>query len=374
VKYIFLYLFFLVSFFSTAQVVKEVIPIDTSSTTLKVIYKPDTEGYYFKRVAVFADDTNQVAIEKTFTKYGQNGVCKVYYPSGKLMIFTVYANSKIHGDWTWYGEDGIINVKGKYREGVKHKFWAYKYDKSYGRYKKGLKNGRWTHFDVNGEKHVAHFQNGAFKYGEKSFFKEFFAKNNTEKDTVITEDGVKIAPLSNEYNLVVNHLKSNYLFRKRFKYFYATKKKERVALDKHFDYKKDYFKFRLAPLQVPLDLTTFTDELAKGKITNVFIDTVLKSGLIKTIEQKNLTSNNYGMRADSNLFEYSTEKDAEVIVYLSKIENNLIKAEILNCVLPDKELDYARFYTSNSCVKMSILYYVDKDGVLHIEYEDDPQP
>lgn len=367
-------LFIFSTIFSTAQVVEELVLIDTTSVTLKVIYKPDTEGYYFKKIAVYADDTNQIAIEKTFTTYGQNGVYKVFYPSGRLMLFTVYANSKIHGDWTWYDQDGIINVKGKYKFGVKHKFWAYKHDKSYGKYKQGLKNGRWTHTDANGEKHVAHYQDGVFKYGEQSFFKEFISKNKSKKDAIITEEGIKVAPLNNEYQLVVDHLKGNYLFRKRFKYFYSTKKKERVALDKHFDYKKDVFKFKLAPVQVPLDLIIFTKELEEGKITNTVLDSVLKSDVIKAIEQKNLTSNNYGSRADSNLFEYSTDKDAEVIIYLSKIEENIIKAEILKCVLPKKEIDYAKFYSENSCKKMSILYYIDSKSILHLEYEDDPQP
>lgn len=373
-KRIFPFLFLFISFFSSAQIVVETIPIDTSSTKLKVIYRPDSEGYYFKKIAVYADDTSKIAIEKTYTQYGQNGIYKVYYPSGQLMLFTVYANSKIHGDWTWYGEDGIIKVKGKYKFGVKHKFWAYKYVKSYGRYKKGLKNGRWTHTDNNDEKHVAHYQNGVFKYGEQSFFKEFTSKKKVIKDTVITEEGITILPLSYENQKVVDHLKENYLFRKRFKYFYSTKKKERIALDKHFDYKKDYFKFRLSPIQIPLDLTTFTDESKNGKISNEVIDTVLKSAAAKAIEQKALTSNYHSHITNNKLFEHSTDKEAEVIIYLSKIEGNIIQAEIFKCVLPKSDLDYQKLYNENSCLKMRILYYFDKDGVMSLEYQDDPQP
>jgi antitoxin component YwqK of YwqJK toxin-antitoxin module len=367
-------LFIFSSLLTSAQVVKEIIPIDTSSTTLNVIYRPDTEGYYFKKIAVYADDTSKIAIEKTFTKYGQNGVYKVFYPSGKLMIFTVYANSKIHGDFTYFGEDGVIKVKGKYKFGVKHKFWAYKEAKNYGRYKQGLKNGRWTHTDVNGEKHVAHYQDGVFKYGEKSFFKEFISKDKVKKDTIITEEGIIIEPLNDQYQLVVDHLKSNYLLRKRFKYFYSTKKKERVALDKHFDYKKDLFKFRLAPVLIPLDLTVFTKESIEGKITNTTIDSVLKSETAKVIESKKLTSNYHSYSTKKSFYEYSTDKNAEVIIYLSKTENNIIKAEILKCVLPEKEIDYDKFYNENACKKMSILYYFDKSGTMSLEYENDPTP
>src|SRR3972149_2671640 len=113
----FLFFLFSANFFS--QVVEEVIQLDTISQTIQVIYKPVTfSSYYTKKIAVFANDTSQIAIEKTFNNFGQNGVYKVYYPSGRLKVFTVFANNKINGEWTWYDEKGIILVKGEYENGV----------------------------------------------------------------------------------------------------------------------------------------------------------------------------------------------------------------------------------------------------------------
>ena len=89
-----LILVLLLPLFSSAQIVEEVIQIDTTTEIIKVIYKPVvSSSYYFKKVAVFADDTSQIAIEKTYNSNGQNGIYKVYYPSGRLKIKTVFANN-----------------------------------------------------------------------------------------------------------------------------------------------------------------------------------------------------------------------------------------------------------------------------------------
>ena len=115
--------------------------IDTTTESLKVIYHPEnTSSYYFKKIAVFANDTSQIAVEKSFTNYGQNGVYKVFYPNGRLKIKTVYANNKINGEWVYYNPKGVIITKGLYKNGVKHGYWAYKSIRTYGRYKNGYKN------------------------------------------------------------------------------------------------------------------------------------------------------------------------------------------------------------------------------------------
>ena len=110
--------FTLLSYQSFSQVVEEIIQLDTVYETYKVIYKPTVStSYYKKKIAVFANDTSQIAIEKTYTSYGQNGVYKVYYPTGRLKVFTVFANDKINGEWTWYDKKGVILIKGVYKNG-----------------------------------------------------------------------------------------------------------------------------------------------------------------------------------------------------------------------------------------------------------------
>jgi hypothetical protein len=361
-----LVLFFFILLFhnSYSQVVEEIIPLDTSSIILKVIYRQPTEGYYFKKIAVYANDTNKVAIEKTFTSYAQNGLAKVYYPSGNIMTTAVYANNKINGDWTWYYENGIIKVKGQYKAGVKHGYWAYKYIKTYGRYKKEKKNGKWKRFDENGVKHYAYYKKGKFIRGENLFSEEL----NTFSPEQPTKNNV--TPIDSNYQVVIHHLTKNYVFRKKFKYYFGKNKKERAALDKHFNYRKDYFKFRLAPIQIPLELTLFTDYLKQNNIENTAIDSILKSEAIQTTEAKRLTSNYYSWASDSALYEKSTDKTSEIIIYLSKVENNLVKVEIFKCVLPPEEINYQLFYKENKCKKFNILFYLNKEKkIVGIEYE-----
>lgn len=350
-----LLLFFLSIFQTTfTQEVEEVIQLDTSSITLNVIYRQPTEGYYFKKVAVYANDTNKIAIEKSFTNYGQNGMTKVFYPSGKLMVSTVYANSKINGDWTWFYENGNIKVKGQYKNGVKHGYWAYKYIKTYGKYKNEKKSGKWKYFDENGIKHLSYYRDGVCYKG---------TDNQAQAFNIYAPipESQKTPKIDSSYYPIIHHLNKNYLFRKKFKYFFGNSKKERAALDKHFNYKKDYFKFRVAPTQIPIVLSPFDNYANQKTIENTVIDSVLNN---ITIPQ------NESFFADSGLYYQSTDTLAEVIIYFSKPHNNIIKAEILKCVLPKENINYEQFYQSHKCKKWSVLFYIDPNRKIGgIEYE-----
>jgi len=359
-KLLFLFCAFFVQV-SLAQVTEEVVQLDTSSITLQVIYRQSTEGYYFKKIAVYANDTNKIAIEKMFTNYGQNGVAKVFYPSGETMVSAIYANNKKNGEWTWYYENGIIKVKGVYQEGVKHGFWAYKYIKTYGKYKYGKKTGKWKFYDKNGIKHISHFKNGEYIKGETGATK----KSNTTSPLAHKKE---LFPIDSNYYSVIHHISKNYLFRKKFKYFYGASKKERTALDKHFNYGQDYFKFRIAPLEVPLHLSPFSEYVNQKKIIDIKVDSILAY-----LEKQPSSLEKDAFTANMGLYHQSTDTLAEIIIYFSKIRNNLIKVELFKCVLPDKNLDYATFYKENNCKKWSILYYLDqKNNILGIEY-DQPQ-
>ena len=336
------------------QTVTEIIQLDTSSTRIDVIYRTPTEGYYFKKVAVYKSDTSQVAIQKTFTNYGQNGAYKVFYPSGKPMILTVFANNNIHGDWSWYSENGAIKIKGKYRNGVKYGYWTYKEQRFYGRYKNGLRHRKWLYKDLNGEKHRAFYNKGKLLSGS-DFFKTTLLKTPLRKDA---NDSTRTIVIDDTYQAIISHLSNNYLFRKKFKYHYASTKKERSKLDQHFNYVDNYFKFRIAPLEVPFNSTPFLSKLNQRKTEQTAIDSILKIPFTTT-EQKQNTA----------LAEYATDKEAQVIAYCSKMENNLVKVELLKCDIIDGKIDHEKFYLNNSCKKFSILYYLKDSKIIDVVYE-----
>ena len=275
-----LLIFLIIPLFSSAQVVEEIIQIDTITETIKVIYRPsENTSYYFKKIAVFADDTSQIAIEKSYTNYGQNGAYKVYYPNGRLKIKTVFANGKIHGEWTYYGLDGIIITKGVYREGVKFGYWAYKSLKIYGRYKKGLKHKRWKRIDASENKYISHYKKGILTAGEgvgnevPTYISKPKKTSTIEKtDTTLVLDSNSI---SKEYEQVVAFLTNNVLFRKALKRHLGTSMKRSLAVKKLYD--RERFQFAISKDITALDMSKFIKESEAGKILVANIDTILKT-------------------------------------------------------------------------------------------------
>lgn len=90
-------------------------------------------------------------------KFGKiYGAYRAYYPNGGLIEFGVYADGMRHGEWTVYGEQEEVLIKGKYKNGVKDGYWAYRAEGWYGRYKNGHKKGRWKRIE-NG--YVVEYQN-----------------------------------------------------------------------------------------------------------------------------------------------------------------------------------------------------------------------
>jgi hypothetical protein len=352
--------FFLVSIITFSQVVEEIIQLDTISETYKVIYKPITSSsYYTKKIAVFADDTSQVAIEKTFNKYGQNGVYKVYYPSGRLKVLTVFANNKINGEWTWYDKEGIILVKGVYKEGVKNGYWAYKSIKFYGRYKKGLKHRRWVRVDVNKKKHASFYKHGVFIRGEghvsDQLPEEVLKDSTNSAQPAIKESKKSITP---EYEQAISYLTDNIVFRKALKsHFGGTLKKIR-AIKKH--YKNDRFQFVVSPSILSLDYSSFYKESNEGKIQVAIIDS-----LLKTHERKDIPQENNVIKVDDSLFSQSTNKNSPMVIYFSELNENLMRIDVLKYNDSVTENEFVEKYnTADENQKFSILLYYNNEGVL----------
>lgn len=326
----------LLPFFTHAQVVKEVVQLDTITETLNVIYQPViSAGYYKKNIAVFANDTSQVAIEKNTARGVQNGIYKVYYPSGKLKVKTVFSNGKINGEWTWYGEDGIILVKGVYEEGIKEGYWAYKYLKRYGRYKAGKRNKQWYTPDQNNKKIKSIYKNGVLVKGD-GFGDEPMLNTDTiyaKNDTIIVESAelIKHNELDsskqhhqNYYIQAVDYLASNYLFRKNAKAHFGTSFKLAQRFKKNFD-KKDVFQFNISKTFNGLEIFSFIEKAKNEEISVAIIDSVLKSN---PTEIKLAFEDTYHYSTNKDVIDLSTSPNSLVKVQFSDLFNNLIRIDV----------------------------------------------
>jgi len=371
-KYILpLLLFF--SLIASAQVVEEKVQIDTANITLKVIYREPVGDYYYKKVAVYANDTAQIAIEKTFNGMGQNGIYKVFYPSGRLMIQGVYANNKLIGDWTYYDEKGIIIIKGQYRNGVKHKYWAYKSIRTYGRYYKGLKYGKWKHYDENEKKLISHYKKGKLVKGVgfKSedvpvvLTKElpvYEVKDTVVTDSVVKKENVKVIPvLKKEYQQAISFLTTNFTFRRYIKNKFGGSIKKRFT--------KEGFQYVISPTVMPLPIKDFIETSKKGKGNVAIIDSLLKQNeeSLLMLANKEATSQNEG------LYYHSTDTASPLVVFFSELNHNFLRIDVLKNKEKLNKADFVSTYqAADAKRKFSVLLYFNAKGVLKAaEYEED---
>ena len=112
-----------------------------------VIYEPVSMEPGSKRIGRFAFDTSKVAVRMDYKRGTPSGVYRAYYPDGSPLIFAVYGWASLHGDWTEYGEDGSITLKGQYRQGLRDGVWAFRKDGIVGHYKEGKKHGKWQYYE-----------------------------------------------------------------------------------------------------------------------------------------------------------------------------------------------------------------------------------
>ncbi|MDB4533545.1 hypothetical protein N9242_01640 [Vicingaceae bacterium] len=352
------FLFLLIPFLTSAQVVDEVVQIDTTFETLKVIYKPEnSSSYYFKKVAVFADDTSQIAVEKSYTNYGQNGIYKVYYPNGRLKLKTVYANSKIYGEWTHYDPEGKILIKGKYKEGLKHGYWIYKYLNIYGRYKKGYKHKRWVRKDDSENRYVSHYSMGKLKAGEGfgseipsylNTIKDIFKKKNVGAiDTnLIVSENIDTLSISREYAQAISFLTENWMFRKALKKHFGTSLKKSMAIKKTFG-DDERFNFVISPNVEALVLEKFFEENQSGEIVVPAIAELL---IKKSTELKEAFSGEK-VKEEKNLYNNSSDKESSMVVTFSEVKYNLLRLDV-------------NWTFKEETKKFQILLYYNNKGVL----------
>lgn len=347
------------------QVVEEKIPIDTSFISHQVVYKENvTKGVFSKKIAVFANDTSKIAVEKNFTNNYQNGIYKAYYPSGNLMVFAIYANAKLNGDYTYYDEIGKILIKGKFRAGIKHGYWAYRYLNCYGRYFNGKKTGRWKCQSEEGEKFITKHPN-LYLNGATGFFS--IRKSKTENETQIVlpsepnknatetkiDSSVVLEQIDTFYLSAITYLARNYYLRNRIKNQFAAKKKDRANYDNYFNYKKDIFLFDIAPILVSSGLSPFLEE--EEPLKNKIIDSVLTSNPEKYKKAFTRSSplNNEALHL------YSTQPNSKMIVYFSEVVDNLMRVDVVELLASENvsTKNYEAIYNNAVQKKYAILLH-----------------
>jgi hypothetical protein len=359
-----LFLVFL-SFNLSAQVVEEVVRLDTILEKVQVIYKPVTStSYYQKKIAVFANDTTKIAIEKTFAREVLNGVYKAYYPSGELKVKAIYANGKINGEYTWYGKDGVIKVKGVYKNDIKDGYWAYKSLKIYGRYKNGKRHKTWYTLDHNLKKIKSNYKKGALVKG-----------NGFGDDKVLTPDtiptivditviepqlpGPMISSLAPEYQQAVDFLANNVVFRKAIKEHFGASMKEIQQFKKN--YKKGIFQFVVSSNLGDLEISSFIKESEQDKIVVPVIDSILKTN------KENLKAIFNGGKAGINesIYDLSTNQASPVTVFFSKPSNQLLRIDVVwNDEVDETHLDLSKVDSTPANRKFKVLLYFDKENKL----------
>jgi len=378
-KLIFFFTYLFSVFASFSQVVEEVIQIDTTREVVKVIYKPIIKSaYYFKKVAVFADDTSQIAIEKSYNKFGQNGLYRVFYPSGRLKVKTVFANDKFNGEWTYYDPKGLIIIKGIYEDDIKNGYWAYKRLRIYGRYKKGFKNKKWKRFDKTDKKYLSHYKNGILTGGEgydgdekvdgkpvkRNIFNSLFHKKTKPTEPIVNEiktrGGEVIREqnennISKEYQQAITFLTSNDLFRRTIKRYFGG------SIKKYF--KKDKFQFIISTDIISLSISSFVRESEQGKIMVSKIDSLLKT----ETEALKRSFNGHQVEKNEALYNYATIQDnfypftvifskfnyqlLRIDVVWNKLNEEFVSHEEMNKLVPDNQ-------------KFQMLLYFNNEGVL----------
>jgi len=366
-KRIFLFYILISPILLSAQIVDELIQIDTVSETVQVIYRPDTQTkFYTKKVAVFASDTSQIAIEKSYTNHGKGGLYKTYYPNGNLKIKTVYAKDKLNGEWTYYDSNGKIKTKGEYQGGVKDGFWAYRTLKIYGRYKDGLRHRWWYYIDRNNKKVKSTYKKGVLMRGEGLGETHIIVDPTNPEMNNISDSSKTKKAISNEYEQAITFLKENLVLKKTLKEYFSNNSLKEVRKLKKY-YFRGQFQFVIAPLELNLGVDNFIDESIKEKLVVAKIDSVLKiepSKLKQTFSSAPIKENN-------SLYNNSTKLDSEMAVYFSQVQNNLLRIDIIQLKVAKKKEELKQEYSLlDRSQVFEILLYFNKDGLLRgAEYE-----
>lgn len=72
----------------------------------------------------------------------------------------IYQKGKRNGEYTLYKFDGTVLIKGVYEDDVKNGFWIHKGYRIQGKYKNGLKQGKWKWYYAEDKYYQYVFEQG----------------------------------------------------------------------------------------------------------------------------------------------------------------------------------------------------------------------
>lgn len=145
--------------------------MDGRTYSSKILYPDAPTTSKHKLVGKYAFDTSRVAVTIPYRNGKPSGLYMAYYPDGSKLIQAVYGWGSLHGDWTEYDEEGVITLKGQYRDGKRHGMWVYRKDGIRGHYKKGLKHGKWKYYDGRTIQRIEKYHKGKLVQGGTFRFK-----------------------------------------------------------------------------------------------------------------------------------------------------------------------------------------------------------
>src|SRR5690606_38859517 len=165
--------------------------------------------------------------------------------------------------------------------GEKDGYWAYKPEKTFGRYKKGVKHRKWIKQDINNHKYKAFYWKGELKKGSTIFQENYkthadtlFATSSDTTIQVVVEDSAT-NHVDEKYVLALKHLAQNYFFRKVAKDYFRPSKRERTKfIERYVDLTRDVFRFNISTNVVATDISDF---LTSEKILKPSIDSLIKA-------------------------------------------------------------------------------------------------
>jgi len=148
------------SVFSMAQPDTLFVPSGDTLFSFAVQYGPMKDVEQFTRIGRYTHDTTLVAVRLQYKRGKPSGTYRAFFPDGRPLIFAVYGWGSLSGDWTEYDEFGRITTKGQYSNGLRDGTWAFRTEEIVGKYKAGLKHGKWRTFSNGRLIRIDKFHNG----------------------------------------------------------------------------------------------------------------------------------------------------------------------------------------------------------------------
>ncbi|MDB9963624.1 hypothetical protein OAD50_00885 [Vicingaceae bacterium] len=165
--------------------------------TLSIIEGSDTTDYNVvfheldsqtnsKLVGYFEVKTNQPAIDKYFYLGLQSGKEHTYFPNGQIYELSIYQKGERDGDYSRYNSLGELVVKARYLEGKLSGFYIDRKKNYQGKYKKGLKNGKWE-YNIGSPNYYKEFYEDGIMLEKRQVFSIDFKFRNSNKYAIHSE-------------------------------------------------------------------------------------------------------------------------------------------------------------------------------------------